>query len=850
LATELAQQPPLVIRAQAKKQLVAPALAHTPSDPALSTQHARALPESRTLLDEGLQRGAGRAIADGGGTVISPDFSQTQGGLGSASVGPTPEKERIGRSDGKYGPKAVVHAVMLANTSKKFGNDPKSLQIRSPVPSMPSIVSPIIPALHSPQSTLGNFWVQPAPSMQSSMKHQSLIKPTQSLHNTGLAKSPPAMPYSIQRVQDPVADSPPPFPYLPVEWSAERIESVRHTSATITLKLGIDFQSTAGKIGSQLRAVFEQDLQHDLARASGWTEESLHGIPPENFHIKMVAPGSVIVDTEIQADPTGAGPDPWLVAENIQEQESDPNSLLRSGILTKHTTAVTVNNRLDRPVAGKLKLTPKKFEPHTDLNNSRGSHLVDPHPVHCTSLDIPRSIRKGNFALPRSQRGIMSPDLRGKYVADIEEDSIKVGTTTQTPSPPTTAPDPLAISRSQYIEVAPDLATTVMGDWALGTDSEGSFTSPTSRDGSRTITRDLGSPKPPTPPRAPHTPRPPTHPRGRLSLVDTPRELPHSASPHSENENKLSRSRSRSEERHQEFSAPASKPKLHSGPVLMSAEMVYYDENKGVIAAPRGKKDKIILKVNDNLKSTQPYLTTSSNPSSFGNRNLVPSYEATANPDPVTVMADWYSVMGDFVPEDLDLSGLSGGEPPLRPLPQLPNPDENINLGDGPPNKPLPKVNADITSSGTLRATDGGAVGAVDEDLHRLMTYRINSEAAATMRGINTLLAVLQARNDAAEAKIRGQDNLISERGIHVQTLACCIRRAHVHACVHFLKLLFTIVCVCMRIRVCVCVCACVCLPACVCVCVHVRMRVRVHVCVCVCLYLCLCVCVFVQIRA
>jgi len=290
----------------------------------------------------------------------------------------------------------------------------------------------------------------------------------------------------------------------------------------------------------------------------------------------------------------------------------------------------------------------------------------------------------------------------------------------------------------------------------------------------------------------------------------------------------------------------------------MSAEMVYYDENKGVIATPRGKKDMIIFKVTDNLKSTQPYLTTSSNPSSFGNRKLVPSYvpsylpsyEATANPDPVKVMADWYSVMGDFVPEDLDLSGLSGGEPPLRPLPQLPNPNENIDRGDGPPNKPLPKVKADMTISGTLGATDGGAVWAVDEDLHRLMTYRINSEAAATMRGINTLLAVLQARNDAAEAKIRGQDKLISERGIHVQTLACCIRRAHVHACVHFLKLFFTIMCVCMRMRVCVCVCACVCLRACVCVCVHMCMRMRVHVCVYVCLYVCLCVCVFVQIRA
>jgi len=60
----------------------------------------------------------------------------------------------------------------------------------------------------------------------------------------------------------------------------------------------------------------------------------------------------------------------------------------------------------------------------------------------------------------------------------------------------------------------------------------------------------------------------------------------------------------------------------------------------------------------------------------------------------------------------------------------------------------------------------------MDADAHRLMTFRINTEAAATMRGVNTLLAVLQARNDAADAKIRSQENFIAQRGESIRNLA------------------------------------------------------------------------------
>jgi hypothetical protein len=125
-------------------------------------------------------------------------------------------------------------------------------------------------------------------------------------------------------------------------------------AATLAIELGVSFHSSAGKSGSQLRRAFEKDLKEDLARASGWTREGHGGMPPANFVIKMVAAGSVIVDTEILANSGASSLEPWSVASMIHEQQFDANSLLRTGILTKHTTAVTLNQHPGLPGAERV----------------------------------------------------------------------------------------------------------------------------------------------------------------------------------------------------------------------------------------------------------------------------------------------------------------------------------------------------------------------------------------------------------------------------------------------------------------------------------------------------------------
>jgi hypothetical protein len=111
--------------------------------------------------------------------------------------------------------------------------------------------------------------------------------------------------------------------------------------------------------------------------------------------------------------------------------------------------------------------------------------------------------------------------------------------------------------------------------------------------------------------------------------------------------------------------------------------------------------------------------------------------------------ANW-DVMGDFVHNDLNLSGLSS-DPPPRPLPDAPH---------GPPNRPLPALKGCSTSGS----------GPWSKDAHA-MNFRIGTEAVATMRGVNTLLAILQARNDAAEAKIRNSEDMVSERDSRIAML-------------------------------------------------------------------------------
>jgi hypothetical protein len=47
---------------------------------------------------------------------------------------------------------------------------------------------------------------------------------------------------------------------------------------------------------------------------------------------KPLYAGSVLVDLEIERDPTVAGPDPLALVESLRQQTADPNSPLRAGV--------------------------------------------------------------------------------------------------------------------------------------------------------------------------------------------------------------------------------------------------------------------------------------------------------------------------------------------------------------------------------------------------------------------------------------------------------------------------------------------------------------------------------------
>ena len=101
----------------------------------------------------------------------------------------------------------------------------------------------------------------------------------------------------------------------------------------MTLKLAMDF-SNAGQQGSAQRAAFTKSLTEDLSKAAG--------VAPQVFEVVRVSAGSIIVDTKIHVDPKGLGPHPMVVAAELEKQADQPNSLLRSGVLTRHCECIVV----------------------------------------------------------------------------------------------------------------------------------------------------------------------------------------------------------------------------------------------------------------------------------------------------------------------------------------------------------------------------------------------------------------------------------------------------------------------------------------------------------------------------
>jgi hypothetical protein len=113
----------------------------------------------------------------------------------------------------------------------------------------------------------------------------------------------------------------------PETWTSQADEPV-----DMQLKLSLDFL-VAGQPNSLERLAFEQNLIRDLSNASG-----LH---PVSFRVQRMSPGSVIADMQIHRDPTGRGREPRDVAMDLCAQAKDPDSLLRNGILTSYTVAIS-----------------------------------------------------------------------------------------------------------------------------------------------------------------------------------------------------------------------------------------------------------------------------------------------------------------------------------------------------------------------------------------------------------------------------------------------------------------------------------------------------------------------------
>jgi hypothetical protein len=163
----------------------------------------------------------------------------------------------------------------------------------------------------------------------------------------------------------------------------------------MTLKLAMDF-STAGEQGSLQRAAFTKSLTEDLAKAAG--------VAPQLFEIVRVSAGSIIVDTKIHVDAKGLGPHPMLVAAELEKQADQPNSLLRSGVLTRHCECIVVGTV--RPGSmGKLFETEHEVEQPTCTTPSLEELLQQ---VECARVQAQERRPQRKPRVPDSPRSIYS----------------------------------------------------------------------------------------------------------------------------------------------------------------------------------------------------------------------------------------------------------------------------------------------------------------------------------------------------------------------------------------------------------------------------------------------------------
>jgi hypothetical protein len=297
------------------------------------------------------------------------------------------------------------------------------------------------------------------------------------------------------------------------------------TFAIITIALDVQFHTTAGKLGSRLRSAFEGTLKRDLAIASGWEEHGHGGLPPSNFRVRMVAPGSVVADVEILADPLADMRDPWDVAADLQRQVRDPRSLLLSGILTKHTTSITSNLPKDYKIAqaNSMRRNNEVIQRGRDF---AGNAVGRAPPIH-SDVDFHTQISMIEISktLIRSPSDGETSQSRGEQqdsVVELDENEL--------------SPRP---HRSSEPMLSKDTKTA----------------------------------------------------SGRVGFLDSPRVLRHSV---------VSKRGQDVERSTQSPSSNQGHPNstLDSSAVLLSANMVYFDEDEGVIATRPGKNSTVMVAVN------------------------------------------------------------------------------------------------------------------------------------------------------------------------------------------------------------------------------------------------------------
>jgi hypothetical protein len=262
-----------------------------------------------------------------------------------------------------------------------------------------------------------------------------------------------------------------------------------------------------------------------------------------------------------------------------------------------------------------------------------------------------------------------------------------------------------------------------------------------------------------------------------------------------------------------------SQPKTSAGPIIMSSEMVFYDEDQGIEPMQKSMSTKVMLSVCEaEPKSLKQYVIDNApkqEEEAVPNRAAAAKMKGVLNAstdtekdqedqskiwrkggsqlsehstdfNTMTSMEDInaWDFLGDYIPDDPDgdLSGMSEtGMDILAKLDAQPIID-NLDASDAEKKVAIAKLRTilepPIAAAGLtweeflahIQSILAGLEEGGADATHRMMAMRIKAEVAATMRGVNTLLALLQARDKAAQTKLRTQEIMLAEKGINIRT--------------------------------------------------------------------------------